>query len=128
MWRVVRGRNKILSLYKSIISPLMSRHITKLWQSCKSNYVTKLNLCTVSRIIPFHLSRVTRPELKISLQGFLTGVNFYSITCVLITWATRPTTCTVSHKLRYGRAILFVICLFFDGKAILFCCSWISTM
>ena len=75
----------MLSLYKSIISPLMSRHITKLWQSCKSNYVTKLNLCTVSRIIPFHLTRVTRPELKISLQGFLTGVNFYSITCVLIT-------------------------------------------
>ena len=123
MWRVVRDRNKILSLYKSIISPLISHHITKLWQSCKSNYVTKLNLCTVSRIIPFHLTRVTRPELKISLQGFLTGVNFYSITCVLITWATRPTTCTVSHKLRYGRAILFVICLFFDGKAILFCCS-----
>ena len=34
-WKLVSGRNKIVSSCKSMISPFTSRHVTKLWQSCE---------------------------------------------------------------------------------------------
>ena len=44
MWQVVSGGNKLLDSYESIISSLTSRHIVKLWQSCKTSCGTRPNL------------------------------------------------------------------------------------
>ena len=42
MWRLVSGRNKIVSSCKSMISPFTSRHVTKLRQSCEKVGDTRL--------------------------------------------------------------------------------------